>query len=65
MEIGLGDFVSIIKDSTVVTGLINGLKLDNGQLERVSFECIDQWFYMDNGWAFVAEEDLEEEDAEV
>ena len=67
MEVGLGSYLSVMKDSTFVTGIINGIKLKDGELERVSFECIDIWFYMSDGWAFVEQEQQEEgeEDGEV
>lgn len=66
MEVGLGSYLSIMKDTTVVTGLVNGIKLSNGELERVSMECIDIWFYMSDGWVFIEQEKEEgEEDGEI
>lgn len=63
MEIGLGAYLSVMKDTTIVTGIVNGIKLADGELERVSFECLDIWLYMSDGWVFI--EQKEEEDAEV
>lgn len=62
MEVGLGDYVSLIKGSTVVSGLVNGIKVNNGDLERVCVEELD-WLVMEDGWAFV--DDSEDDDAEV
>lgn len=62
MEVGLGDYVSLIKGSTVVSGLVNGIKVNNGDLERVCVEELD-WLAMEDGWAFV--DDSEDDDAEV
>ncbi len=45
-----------------MTGIVNGIKLADGILERITLEELDTWFYMDAGWQFVQ---LEAEDAEV
>lgn len=62
MEVGLGDYVSLIKGSTVVSGLVNGIKVNNGELERVCLEELD-WLVMEEGWAFIQES--EDDDAEI
>ena len=58
LEIGLGSFVGIRKAKTFITGTVDGIKLRDGVLERISIEEIDPWFYMDAGWLFM---DMEEE----
>ena len=62
LEIGLGSYVGHRKGQTVMTGIVNGIKLADGILERITLEELDTWFYMDAGWQFVQ---LEAEDAEV
>ncbi len=62
LEIGLGSYVGLRKGQTVMTGIVNGIKLADGILERITLEELDTWFYMDAGWQFVQ---LEAEDAEV
>lgn len=59
MQVFLGDIVTITREEAFITGRVNGVKLDKGQLESVSFECIDIWFYMYQGWKFI---DIKEED---
>jgi hypothetical protein len=55
MQVFLGDYVTIQRGDTVVSGKVEGLKLDKGQLEKVAIEQIDTWFYMSNGWQFLDE----------
>lgn len=62
LEIGLGSFVGLKKGSTIITGMVNGIKLADGLLERVCVEELDTWFYMDSGWGFV---DLGENNGEI
>ena len=62
MEVRIGGYVELIKGSTIVSGLVNGIKVKDGELERVSIEELD-WFVLEDGWAFVMER--EEDDAEV
>lgn len=62
MEVRIGGYVELIKGSTIVSGLVNGIKVKDGELERVSIEELD-WFVLEDGWAFVMES--EEDDAEV
>jgi hypothetical protein len=64
LEIGLGSYIGLRKGGTLVTGLVNGIKLADGILEKISLEDIDLWFYMDSGWGFI-EMTGEDEDAEV
>ena len=63
LEIGLGSYIGLKKAGTLVTGLVNGIKLADGILEKISLEEIDMWFYMDSGWGFIQLE--EDEDAEI
>ena len=61
MDIGIGSYVVLNKGTTTVTGLIDGLKVKDGDLERVSLLEMDNWFWMDGGWKFMKE--TEEDDA--
>lgn len=61
VTIFLGDLVTIIKGETVISGRIEGLKMLNGELERIAFKSIDNWFWLNDGWLFAEEEG--EEDA--
>jgi len=63
MQIFLGDHVTIVRGDTLVSGKVEGVKLDKGQLEKVALENIDTWFYLENGWVFVDE--TEDEDDEI
>jgi hypothetical protein len=63
LEIGLGSYIGLKKGGTLVTGLVNGIKLADGILEKISLEELDPWFYMDSGWGFIELE--EDEDAEI
>lgn len=63
MQVFLGDIVSLMKGETIVTGRVEGVKLDRGQLEKVAIENIDTWFYLGNGWVFLDE--IEEDDNEI
>jgi hypothetical protein len=54
-EVGLGYEVTLNKGSTFVTGRINGVKLNHGDIERISLEEIDNWFFMSDGWLFVVD----------
>jgi hypothetical protein len=53
IAIGLGSYVGVTKGETLVTGYINGIKLYEGVVERVSFDEIEYWFYLDQGWKIV------------
>ena len=59
LEIGLGSYIGFKKGGTLVTGLVNGIKLADGILEKISLEEIDMWFYMDSGWGFIQMEEEE------
>ena len=63
MDLGIGSYVTLKKGVTEVTGLINGFKVDDDGLERVSIMELDYWFWMSQGWQFVVES--EETDAEI
>jgi hypothetical protein len=51
------------KGVTQVTGLVDGLKVNEEGLERISIMELDHWFYMSQGWQFVVES--EDDDAEI
>lgn len=61
IEIGLGSYVGVTKGDTLVTGFINGIKLFQGVVERVSFDDIEYWFYLDQGWKIVELGETEED----
>lgn len=61
IEIGLGSYVGVTKGDTLVTGFINGIKLFQGVVERVSFDDIEYWFYLDQGWKIVELGEREED----
>jgi hypothetical protein len=63
LEIGLGSYVGLSKGDTVIQGMVDGIKLSEGILERISMEEIEMWFYMDAGWQFMRMEGRE--DAEI
>ncbi len=68
MNIFLGDYISVIKETktepTLVSGRCAGIVLDaNDQLERIYITGIDQGFWISQGWKFVDEG--EEEDGEI
>ena len=66
MEITLGDYAMIAKDDKViVAGTIDGLKLNRHGIERVSFEGIDHWFWLSDGWAFVDDTEEEKENGTI
>ena len=62
MEIGLGSYIGLARGSTLVTGLINGIKLYQGEVERISFDEIDAWFYLTEGWKVM---DMEADNGEI
>ena len=47
MEVRIGGYVELIKGSTIVSGLVNGIKVKDGELERVSIEELD-WFVLED-----------------
>lgn len=53
ITIGLGSYVGVAKGETLVTGYINGIKLYQGVVERISVDEIEYWFYLDQGWKLV------------
>ena len=66
MDIRIGSYVTLQKDLTEITGLIDGIKVNPQGLERVSISCIDIWFYMSDGWKFQSLiEQEEDEDGEI
>lgn len=53
IQIGLGSYIGVTKGETLVTGYINGIKLYEGVVERISFDEVEYWFYLDQGWKIV------------
>ena len=63
IEIGLGTPVMLSRGNTVVIGAIDGMKLSRGEIERVSIEEMDHWFWMSEGWKFITNDG--EEDGQI
>ena len=64
MDLGIGSYVTIQKGVTKVTGLVDGIKVNDKEgLERISLMEMDNWFWMAQGWQFLVES--EEDDAEI
>jgi len=63
-EIGLGVPVTIGRDSTVVVGIIDGIKLSRNGVERISIEGMDYWFWLSDVWQLLVDEE-ETEDGEI
>lgn len=63
MDLGIGSYVTMQKGVTQVTGLVDGLKVNEEGLERISIMELDHWFYMSQGWQFLVES--EGDDAEI
>lgn len=68
MNIFLGDYITVIKETkaepTLVSGKCTGIVLDNNsEVERVYIAGIDGAFFMSSGWKFVDNE--EDENAEI
>lgn len=64
MDLGIGSYVTIQKGVTQVTGLVDGIKVNDKEgLERISLMEMDHWFWMAQGWQFLVES--EEDDAEI
>jgi hypothetical protein len=63
VDLGIGSYVTMQKGVTQVTGLVDGLKVNEEGLERISIMELDHWFYMSQGWQFVVES--EDDDAEI
>lgn len=64
MDIGIGSYVTLQKELTEITGMIDGIKVNEHGLERVSIANIEVWFWMNTGWKF-AEFVEEIEDGEI
>lgn len=62
MQLFLGDWVTIRKNESYVSGRVNGLKTNKGELERLSFKEVNSWFAIKDGWRFVIEEEDNEPD---
>jgi len=65
MDIGIGDFVEINKGATIVSGVVDGIKVNESGLERISILEIDYWFWMDAGWRFITDTEEEEQNGEI
>ena len=63
MDLGIGSYVTLQKGVTRVTGLVDGLKVNEEGLERISLMELDHWFWMSQGWQFLVES--EDDDAEI
>jgi hypothetical protein len=63
VDLGIGSYVTMQKGVTQVTGLVDGLKVNEEGLERISLMELDHWFYMSQGWQFLVES--EDDDAEI
>lgn len=63
MDLGIGSYVTLQKGVTRVTGLVDGLKVNEEGLERISIMELDHWFWMSQGWQFLVES--EDDDAEI
>lgn len=63
MDLGIGSYVTLQKGVTQVTGLVDGLKVNEEGLERISIMELDHWFWMSQGWQFLVES--EDDDAEI
>jgi hypothetical protein len=58
VNIFLGDEITIVKGDAYITGKVNGIKLDKGHLQCVSLEDIPTWFWVNQGWKFIDDEEL-------
>jgi hypothetical protein len=65
MDIGIGTYITLLKETTTISGLINGLKVDEKGLERLSLMEIDYWFWMNDGWQFINEMEEDDDDGEI
>lgn len=61
MDLSIGSYVTLMKGVTQVTGLVDGIKVNQEGLERISLLELDYWFYMDSGWQFVNESEDNDE----
>lgn len=62
VEVGLNDSIMLQKGDTIVAGIVDGLKLNRGALEKISIEHLG-FFEFAEGWMAVRQ--VEEENAEV
>lgn len=62
MEVGLADVIMLQKGDTIISGLVDGIKLNRGALEKISIEHLG-FFDLQEGWMAVTE--VEDEDAQV
>jgi hypothetical protein len=64
IEVGIGAYVEMRKGSTIISGLVDGMRLADNGLERISIQGLSNWLWMDSGWEFIADAE-EDEDGEV
>lgn len=62
IEVGLNDSIMLQKGDTIVAGIVDGIKLNRGTLEKISIEHLG-FFEFAEGWMAVRE--VEEENAEI
>jgi hypothetical protein len=58
-EVGLNDQIMLRKGDTIVAGIVDGIKLNRGQLEKISIEHLG-FFEFAEGWMAVQQEEEEE-----
>lgn len=61
--VSLNDQIMLQKGDTIVAGTVDGLKLNRGELEKISIEHLG-FFEFAEGWMAVKEVE-EEEDGEI
>jgi hypothetical protein len=62
IEVGLNDSIMLQKGDTIVAGIVDGIKLNRGTLEKISIEHLG-FFEFAEGWMAVRE--VEEDNAEI
>jgi ABC-type uncharacterized transport system ATPase subunit len=60
VEVGLNDQIMLQKGDTIVAGVVDGIKLNRGEMEKISIEHLG-FFDFAEGWMAVRQ--VEEEDA--
>lgn len=65
MQLYLGDYITITKGETWVTGHCTGIVLDDRkELQRLYIHGIDNAFWMSDGWKVADEEETEPQENE-
>jgi hypothetical protein len=57
-EVGMGDYVTLVKDTTIVDGLITGFMMDKGALEYVFIDNIKSGFKLSE-WEVRVEDEVQ------